>query len=92
MRRFAQSAPALILVAALMSGCASHYLAAAESEQQAADDLRRAGAGATTAASDAQSRANRSRQAARCQDALACTLDVIGQVVLSVFLGDVDGR
>lgn len=77
-------APTLILAAALASGCASYHADAADAEQRTADDLRNAGAGSTTAARDAQTRANRHRQSAQCQDALECTLDVLGQVVLGL--------
>jgi hypothetical protein len=59
----------------------------AESNQRAADELRRAGAGSTTAAQDAQDRADKHRKNAQCSSALSCAADVAGQIIFGFITG-----
>ena len=83
---------AAMVAAALLSGCASHSLEAADREQKAADDLRRGGAGSTTAARNAQERADRNRQDAQCGDLLTCAFEVVGQLLLGALTGGDSAR
>jgi hypothetical protein len=71
-----------LFVTAQLSGCTSYAMRAASEEQRAADTLR--SAGATQAARAAQDRADKQTAAARCKDALECSMDVVGQVLLAL--------
>lgn len=84
--RMAQLAAAVMMTIAL-SGCASHSQQAADREQSAANDLQRAGAGSTTAAQNAQQRADRHRKDAQCSEAVSCLADIAGQLILGILTG-----
>ncbi|MBP6902560.1 MAG: hypothetical protein KBC73_20890 [Burkholderiaceae bacterium] len=77
----------VVMVAVALSGCASHSQEAADREQRSADDLRRAGAGSTTAARNAQERADQNRMDAQCSEAVSCLADVAGQLILGILTG-----
>lgn len=78
---------AAVVVAVAISGCASHSQEAADREQRAADGLRRAGAGSTTAAHNAQERADKNRKDAQCSEAVSCLADIAEQLILGILIG-----
>gem|GEM_PF-6989700 len=86
--------PALIaafaLVTVISTGCATHYMEAAQQEQRAADSLH--SVGTTEAAQAAQRRADDNRETARCKEFLDCSLDVLGQLLLGLIGGGSAGK
>jgi F0F1-type ATP synthase assembly protein I len=62
----------------------------ASQEQRAADSLR--SIGATEAARAAQNRADKSNEASKCKEAVECSLDIIGQLLLGMFGGNSNSK